>query len=278
MTDNKDQFEATKSGIKIPYLRFLSDSASGYIAILMLLFLYYYKICNVYVPDMCNNVFHISELHIDISKEVEIFVLILLFLLATPLGLFINASSWALLGKLQLWSEKRWVASNSFPINGTKKKFLFDYCKDYFNFDKEDFYVKSKFIEENLRIDYPDSLRYLDHIEGVKNFSRSILLLLIFVFLLHIAILIYYLVCLNFTFGILLHIGIHLVIILFFSFLIITILSIFSFYYDSYITFMGYLLYSERKYSKNRDILDKLNKIDEFYNKDVKNNCNAEKG
>jgi len=251
MTDNKaEQFELNKSGIRISYLRFLSDSASGYIAILIFLFLYYYKICNIYVLDICSNMFQISVSHTDIilfSEEVEIFVLILLFLLATPLGLFINASGWVLLGKLQIESEKFWIEKDFFLIKSTKEKFLFNNSKKYFKINKNNFYYKSKFIEEKIRIYYPNLLRYLDHVEGVKNFIRTIILLLFFVFILHLIILCYYFIYLGLTLGIFLNIFSHLIIIIIFSILLIIILSIITFYYDSYIAFLGYLLYSDKK-------------------------------
>ena len=269
MTDNTQLFEATKSGIRISYLRFLSDSASGYIAILMLLFLYYCTICGIYIPDIYSNLFHISFLHTDaiqFSKEVKMFVLILLFFLATPLGLFINASGWVLLGKLQIYSETFWFDCDCFLVNSTKDKFLFRECEQYFGFSKENFYAKSKCIEENLRIDYPDLLKYLDHVEGVKNFIRSIILLLLFDLFLHIFILCYYYFDLGLTTYVSSMICINLVTIVILLFTLIVLLSLIAFYYDSHIAFMGRLLDNEKN-NKNCNIRDKLIVNDSYQNR-----------
>jgi hypothetical protein len=77
-----DTVEFGKDSIQLPYRRFLADSAAGLVAIAAVVLTYY--------------VFGSHRL--GAPTEVKIFLLFVLFLLATPIGFAANAISWIILG------------------------------------------------------------------------------------------------------------------------------------------------------------------------------------
>ena len=70
--------ELKREGIKIAYRRFLSDSAAGFIVILLLLYALRSSIASI--ANCC--------------EMMQLFLYFLLFLISTPLGLAINAVSY----------------------------------------------------------------------------------------------------------------------------------------------------------------------------------------
>jgi len=246
MANESQDIEFTKGGIKFSYLRFLSDSAPGYFAIFILIYLYYFGICGVPIKEI---LYHHNILFIqsgNIPNEIILFVLFLLFLLATPLGLIINATSWVFLGWLQIRSEEFWVETiesenhtlnkiinlpHIILIESTKNKFLFEECREFYNLNKMNWYFKSKLFEELLRIYYPDVLKSQDHVDGVRNLLRNIIFLVLLFIFIHLLLV---------EIGIIINILLISLIILI---ILIGILSSVSFYYDLCVLFNGYLLH-----------------------------------
>lgn len=90
---DETKIELSREGIVFPYRRYLSDSASGFI-IILLLFLSADKLPPVQAL-LSNN----------ISTETRVFTFLILFLLSTPMGVVINVVSWMFLEPLQKWIE-----------------------------------------------------------------------------------------------------------------------------------------------------------------------------
>lgn len=112
--DNRN-IEINRSGIRLSYLRFLSDGGPGFVTIIYLFFIFNPAI----LP-------HKEYTHFTEIQFATIFIfLIFLLLLSIPLGLAINASSWVLLGWLTSGSEYLWISSVEIYYNeqnGNKEK------------------------------------------------------------------------------------------------------------------------------------------------------------
>ena len=96
-------FEVTREGVKLSYLRFLSDSAAGYI--LLLLFGVAYREC---LPLPIVGYSWLSLVPSQMSTELKVLLLMISFLMATPLGLGLNGISWFLLGPFPVWMLELW--------------------------------------------------------------------------------------------------------------------------------------------------------------------------
>lgn len=81
-----EMIEVSKSGIKMEFPRFLGDAASGYLFLLLSLI--------SYASDNNFRDIVMSCSFSNIGQEIKIAILILLFILATPLGRTINFGSW----------------------------------------------------------------------------------------------------------------------------------------------------------------------------------------
>jgi hypothetical protein len=248
MANGSQDIEFSKGSIKFSYLRFLSDSAPGYFAILI--FLYCYKLYRESIEEIPNISFVESG---NIPIEIILFVLFLLFLLATPVGLVINATSWVFLGRLEIWSEVLWVEEIKFDnrylnrlnpiinliynvfVKSTKDKFLFAECKAFYKLNRNNWYCKSKLFEEVLLIYYPDVLKSQNHVDGVRNLLRNIILLVLFIVVTHVIILLK-------NQQLIVEIRFHMITFSILLFILIVILSLVSFYYDLCVLFNGYLL------------------------------------
>ena len=255
--------EVSKEGIKIPYRLFLSDSAAGYIAILIVIFSYYYPIFGKTLQEIFPHLNNSS-----ISIEVKIFVLLLVFLLSTPLGLAINAFSFIILGSLQIWSETRWFnVKNSFflyIIDGTKKKLLFDDCKKFYQLEEKNWHEISVLIDEMLSIYQPDVVESSGQLLGIYIFFRNIIFLLIVIILIN------FFVLWNDIRLLIMNVGI-----LFLITIILTIvMSVLAFYYHLLIIMKGYLLC--RKNEHYEELKCNIEKIIIFLSKKNKDEDRAE--
>jgi hypothetical protein len=100
----QQDIELSREGIRISYLRLLSDSSAGFIAILFLSTSYYFPVFGVELKRITD---------VQLSTQAKVFLAVSLALLASPLGLAINASSWLFLGWLQIRLQKRWSLGDS---------------------------------------------------------------------------------------------------------------------------------------------------------------------
>lgn len=191
--------ELSKEGIKISYLRFLSDSAAGQIVILLGLAAYYFPIFGAPLRETYTA---------ECSTEVKILVIVLLVLLSSPLGLSINATSWFLLSWVQIWlqqywfkrkfllrclfktvlyvyhrSKRSWLRRLWFKIRFLFKIKLFktiraefqvEKSKRYFHLSNENWYERSQLIKQTLHIYHPNIPVALEHIRGIRTLFRNI--------------------------------------------------------------------------------------------------------
>src|SRR5713101_2292449 len=124
--------EFSKEGIKFSYRRFLCDGAAGYLVMLFFLFAYYY-------PIFGQPLQYFAPSRSPIPQEAKVFLLLIAFLLSTPLGLAINAASWFFLGwcikRLEKWwfSEGRWI--KQWVIANTKIEQGFPDSLEFFGID-----------------------------------------------------------------------------------------------------------------------------------------------
>src|SRR5688572_21492903 len=114
-----DGFSISKDSIQIPYSRFLTESAAGLLLILL-------SIAAYYLPLVTHEPLRMSPLFSSGSMpgpEIKIFVLVVAFLLATPLGYAINGFSWTIMTQGIVYIEtlcfRRGIAGDSsfFPAS-----------------------------------------------------------------------------------------------------------------------------------------------------------------
>lgn len=187
---NNGMIEFSKDGgVKTTYLRFLADSAPGFLFILIIALLYsaIYQVNNKPVGHEAVN-------------HVEIGILILAFLLATPLGLAINAISWMLLGNCEIRISQcfmKKIADNSFWTRPTCSEYAFDQlCNFYLPClncntatleEKKErllcIYKYIKWYEVLLSVYFPAYKTENGYLNGLTQFSRSISLMALILFL-----------------------------------------------------------------------------------------------
>lgn len=177
-----EDIEFSRNGIKVSYLRFLSDSAVGFIVVLIAIVSYYYPIFGITLQNIPQEFLKIV-IPVPISSEVKIFVFILVFLLATPLGLIINALSWIFLGSFRIYLIDMFFDKKFFIINyftdSTKKAFSFINVPEFFDIDKGNFYCISSYFEEIFDIYCPRIANSIDYARGLARLSGSIAFLAI---------------------------------------------------------------------------------------------------
>lgn len=160
--------EFSKEGIKFSYNRFLADSAAGFVIILIAIITYYNADIAIQLRQ---------NLQTSISKEVEIFLCLLLFLLSTPLGLTINALSWAVLGWFQAQIKIKWCDNESFLIKSTKNELQFKDCKEFFGLSKDNWDYISAYSESVISVHRVNLIESLEFLGGLCIFIRNLSLL-----------------------------------------------------------------------------------------------------
>ncbi len=175
------EIEISKTGIKFSYHRFVADSAPGFVLILIFLFFDKKYTLNVFV---------------NFEKETKVLIGILLFFLATPLGLCINGISWFILQPIVNICEKFFL--KKFQM---EKKYL---LLNLLNFNKKlmENWIYYMSIFENI-IEERNLEPNIDYVKGVKKFFRSLSLICLIVSLLLIFLstsLVYILILIIFSF------------------------------------------------------------------------------
>jgi hypothetical protein len=170
--------ELSRSGMKISYLRFLSDSAAGQIVILIALAAYYFPVFGGPLRHFRGG---------DVSTEVKVLVAVLLVLLSSPLGLAINATSWFVLSWLQVGLQRFWFNETRIlrrlPFNYIREEFQVESTKDYFKLSKKNWYARSQLIKQTLHLYRPAIINSLDHVRGIRTLFRNIAFLALVLFL-----------------------------------------------------------------------------------------------
>lgn len=92
MLGQSQDIQISKEGIKISYQRLIADSAAGYI------------LAGFFVFEYVSGSLPITPVA-EITVEVRVFLLTVVFVLATPIGLAVNAMSWLFLGWLVIFVE-----------------------------------------------------------------------------------------------------------------------------------------------------------------------------
>jgi hypothetical protein len=174
-------FEADQKGIKLSYLRFISDSASGIIFFLFLFVAYRFKFPMPFLG---------SEWTIlvptNIVENYKLFFMILIFLLSSPIGLVINAASWFLLGFFQENLGKLLlIIPTKIPhfLGTTKSSYNYDQILNFFSLSKTQgwkcwkrakrIYEDAELSEKFISIYFPYLHFKTDHIKGVSRFTRN---------------------------------------------------------------------------------------------------------
>jgi hypothetical protein len=179
-------FSISKDGLTLPYLRFVSDSAVGFFVLLLSILSYRLSL----------STFGIDVLRLaNLSVETKVFFFLLLFILATPLGLFLNGLSWFILGCPQSFISKLLFKNNGtwfqFFIGKTKAVCHFDRVLDFFDIQetayanshradkRENLYYFSYYLEQMFNMYFPGFLSPYDHVKALSRLSRSISLLIL---------------------------------------------------------------------------------------------------
>ncbi len=94
---SRDDFELTKDSLRMPYVRFLSDSAGGYVLILVIAIILLSQNPSPFEWVVWKNVQSAG-----ITTAFLFGLGIILLVLGAPIGILLNATSWFLLGSYQI--------------------------------------------------------------------------------------------------------------------------------------------------------------------------------
>jgi hypothetical protein len=229
----ENNIEIGKEGVRVSYLRLLSDSVSGFIVIVFGLTSYYFPTFGLPLQDFFGS-------SLPISTEFKIFFVVALFVSASPLGLAINAISWFLLGWLDSISQKRlWKYRQTFLLRPIFVREM-EFSDAFFGINKsEDWFRKTAIIKQILEIYKPEVLDGLAYLRGLSILFRNLsFLFLVFPFASMIAAL-----ALNLNAWQKFNLRVSSIIILIFSIIIFYILSIFvAIHHESRIYNYAYIL------------------------------------
>ncbi len=168
------EIEISKDGLKLPYQRYLADSAAGFVVILAVLFV----VSKGYPLPFFG---HSLESLMKLSDNVQLFVSLLLFLLATPIGLFIHQLSWFILGWFEIVPIKFLFKTDEKQFNPvflTKQLFNHDDLDNFFKIKSKnkagtgELYSEYKMYKEYLLMFFPEYS--VEHICGLMFFVRNI--------------------------------------------------------------------------------------------------------
>lgn len=137
-----DNIELTKDGVKLPYQRFLSDSAPGYILILVV-FLTFYGHASFLGFNLP------SDFVKTIPVEIQVYLGIIAFLLATPLGLMVNVFSWVSFEWVLKKIEQVFVLIK-LPFHEFKNEYSFFVAKEHYKINYKNWPQKIRRLETLL--------------------------------------------------------------------------------------------------------------------------------
>jgi hypothetical protein len=195
---SRENFEVTREGIKLPYARFLSDSAGGYTLFLLLLIAF---LADIPLPGpLATTTIQkaLSFTPADITTEIALLLALMLLLVGTAYGLALNATTWFILGWLDIifvnyWFDHRNARWLSFLIYGTYHSFFLRRLYESFlffpppvqtsksenkNIEKQDtvsFYEKAAFLAKLLQNLFPEIYdQRISFLSGIQIFTRNL--------------------------------------------------------------------------------------------------------
>ena len=167
------EIQISKDGLKISYQRYLSDSAAGFVVILEVLF----AVSNGYPLPLFG---HSFESLLKLSTNDRVFIYFLVFLLATPVGLFLHQLSWFMFGWFEIVSVNflfRTTEKLYNPIFLTKQLFNYDDLDKFFKINSKNkigsgsLYSEYRFYKEYLIMFFNEYS--VEHICGLMFFVRN---------------------------------------------------------------------------------------------------------
>jgi hypothetical protein len=157
-------FEISKNGVNQSYLRFLSDSAPGILAIVLFAVAY-------------NS--HYSFFGIDIIRLVDNFgklstyQLVVITLLALPLGGLLNLGGWLMFGGVLGWLESKRLNANTV----THRIFDIEMISKLYGIDSSSWYQSCELIENVMEQRYANVTAIYEHVKGYDRLLLSMTLL-----------------------------------------------------------------------------------------------------
>jgi hypothetical protein len=151
-----EQIELSNKGIKFSYHRFIADSSAGMILILLVLFF--------------DKKYQLGILNSFKEQEVKMFIVVLLFFLATPIGLSINAMSWSTVGPLVDLCEEFFFTK----LQLGEEYLLYNLLKIDLGLKENNLRYYSSMFKSMIRHMELETSFELGHIEGIKKFFRNL--------------------------------------------------------------------------------------------------------
>lgn len=165
---SQENISVNRSGISISYLRYLADSSAGLIVWGALIF----------ALETARPLFgfQVPLGFSQLSYAAQGALLFFMFLLATPLGLAINAVGWFAFGWVQTGAMKRWLGdSQPWFLAPTYRAFSFSAIKGFYK--NEPLYDYLEPVSTLLVIRHPGVNAIYSHVEGIRTFFQNILLI-----------------------------------------------------------------------------------------------------
>lgn len=159
---DETKIELSEKGITFPYRRYLSDSASGFVLILL------FSIFVEKFPSIQN------FLDKDFPSEVRVFILVLLFLLSTPIGVMINVISWMIFETPQKAIEKFFLNRG---FREFKKEYMFSESMNNLGITKDNWFEKIRVTEAKLANKHSIFIDKIESLRGIAILVRNLSLI-----------------------------------------------------------------------------------------------------
>jgi len=159
-------FDIHKNNIKQSYQRFLSDSAPGFVAIALLAIAYnsHYSFFGADIVRMC-----------DAFGKIGTYHLLLITLLAVPLGGVINTGSWFLLGGILGRLESIWLSVDTV----TRRVYDVQRIITLYGVDSSSWFLFCESIDNIMLSRYSNITGLYEHVKGYDRLLRSLMFLLL---------------------------------------------------------------------------------------------------
>ena len=169
-----------KTGVQLSYQRFLGDSASGIVLLLFIMGALYFKL-----PILG----YVSPLEIDqIPEKFLLGVSVLMVLLVSPLGLFINSLSYIVLGRFEKKAVNFFLSRQNFGIQNALSNTFFHKWSGFYDISEAGFKEKPlgwygyfETLNAMTGLYFKGLAETKAHILGIAQFARSFALITLFV-------------------------------------------------------------------------------------------------